>query len=181
MSHPVGRIATMPRWPVKQMVLVRKCRACDSEFAIWNAGLLCIRCALWDLCHCGGPKVKRARTCRGCQDLTGPRNGHWRGGRKKEKKGYALVWRPDHPRSPANHGYVFEHTIVMEAQLGRYLLPGETVHHMNGVRDDNRIENLELWCKPQPVGVRAVDAVDWAREVLHRYEALDLERREPSP
>jgi len=65
---------------------------------------------------------------------------------------------------------VFEHILVMESILGRYLLPGETVHHRNGVRNDNRRENLELWVKPQPSGYSVEDAIAWAREILARYE-----------
>jgi hypothetical protein len=79
-----------------------------------------------------------------------------------------MVHAPDHPRANTNP-YVFEHILVMEDMIGRSLLPLETVHHRNGVKDDNRRENLELWVRPQPTGVRATDAIAWATEVLERF------------
>ena len=58
----------------------------------------------------------------------------------------------------------------MEQHLGRPLLPDETVHHKNGVRDDNRIENLELWSNSHPYGQRVEDKIAWALEILERYK-----------
>jgi hypothetical protein len=95
-------------------------------------------------------------------------NGRWKGGRTRHKAGYLMIWAPDHPRAGKSQ-YVFEHIIVMEQLLGRYMLPEESVHHRNGVKDDNRPENLELWTRPQPAGIRASDAVAWAHEILARY------------
>jgi hypothetical protein len=63
-----------------------------------------------------------------------------------------------------------QHRYVMEGVLGRQLLPGENVHHINGVRTDNRPENLELWVTHQPNGQRPEDLVAWAREIMERYD-----------
>lgn len=59
--------------------------------------------------------------------------------------------------------------LVMKRLIGRYLVADETVHHLNGVKHDNRPENLELWVRPQPSGIRVSDAIEWAREIPRRY------------
>lgn len=66
--------------------------------------------------------------------------------------------------------YIQEHRLVMEEHLGRPLIAGETVHHKNGIRDDNRIENLELWSSSHPSGQRVTDLLQWAYELIDRYE-----------
>ena len=63
----------------------------------------------------------------------------------------------------------YEHVLVMEKMIGRLLVKGETIHHKNGVRDDNRPENLELWNKGQPAGQRVEDRIKYYIEFLELY------------
>lgn len=95
-----------------------------------------------------------------------------RGTGSYRQDGYLLRWAPEHPNAMKN-GHVREHVAVMAAHIGRPLRKGETVHHKNGVRDDNRVENLELWSSSHPPGQRVADKLAWARELIALYEPVE--------
>jgi hypothetical protein len=75
--------------------------------------------------------------------LVGEKSNRWKGGRYYHKDGYVYVYNINHPYKNKD-GYVFEHRLIMEKKLNRYLRKDENVHHINGIKDDNKIENLKL-------------------------------------
>lgn len=140
------------------------CRTCRKELYAhlnYSAGKTCQ--------DCGKPVVNHSKgRCLQCGAVA--RRGVGGGHRARNVQGYVVVnsyW--DHPNSN-RRGQVLEHVLVMSEMLGRGLLPGENVHHINGVRDDNRPENLELWSTSQPPGQRVADKVAWAKEILALYD-----------
>lgn len=80
---------------------------------------------------------------------------NWRGGIKKSGAGYLKKFCPVHPYADSN-GYVMEHRLVMEKQLGRFLDPKEDVHHINEIKDDNRSENLMVVTRSQHKKIHAL-------------------------
>jgi hypothetical protein len=76
----------------------------------------------------------------------GEESPNFSGGKYIDDKGYVRVLNPDHPKNI--RGYVYEHRLVIEQYLNRYLQPWETVHHINEIKIDNRLSNLFL-CTPQ--------------------------------
>jgi HNH endonuclease len=115
-----------------------------------------------DLC---GPHGKQRAKGQELRPLQPKGNGH------VTVHGYRLISKMGHPNAYPN-GKIPEHRWVVAEHLGRPLLPTEDVHHKNGNRLDNRIENLELW-NNQPRGQRATDLLADARRILALYEPVE--------
>lgn len=92
------------------------------------------------------PRISEQAQLNSIKAHKGKRSFRWKGGRIKDSDGYIQVWMPDHPNARLA-GYIHEHRLVMSEHLGRPLEGYESVHHKNGIKDDNRIENLELMTK----------------------------------
>lgn len=155
------------------------CQGCGAVFEVFpsvirkGGGKFCSRSCQktgeWRDCPACGERfyAQRSRIARGessycsrecsnpARGRAGNQNGNWKGGRFQRSDGYIAV-------SAGDGQYRLEHDLIMEAHIGRRLKRGEQVHHKNRVKDDNRLENLEL--------------TDWSTHIKEHHP----QRRNPS-
>ena len=105
--------------------------------------------------ECGKLKHYESNLCRSCARKrcvelgiypSGKKHHWYKNGKPHTSEGYILVKCPNHPAAD-KHGYVREHRFVVEQHIGRYLERHEIVHHLNGIRHDNRLANLAIVTK----------------------------------
>jgi len=150
---------------------------------IWAA---CVDCGKerWIKLAKGEPINRRCRKCKRC--ATAEAHARWKGGRRKETQGYvSLLLRPGdffYPMTTVD-SYVLEHRLVMAKSLERCLQPWEIVHHKNGIRTDNRLENLELTTRGSHIRSHSKGYKDGYLQGLYdgheaRLQQLEMELRE---
>lgn len=153
---------------------VREVRPCFGCFKpILGSRNFCKNCRqdYKDICKLCGNKVKSiGANCWSCYlkingKVTGPRL------KIKTNSGYIYIFKPTHPCA-TKAGYVLEHRLVVEKEISRYLDNTETVHHKNGVKDDNRIENLELRTGNHGPGQSIGDLINWALYIIEKYGSV---------
>lgn len=119
-----------------------------------------------NVCECGSLKTRYSVKCKNCaRSKSTYDNPSWR----EDKDGYIVASIVD-DFGVTRH--TSQHRLVMERHVGRRLFSQESVHHKNGIRDDNRLENLELWSCSHPSGQRIEDKIEWCRWFLAQYEEV---------
>ena len=166
----------------RQILTYLKCQECNTRKWVrpaYTENFICASCFkkstikqkdLNSFPHKETCKCHRCRIGKGY--FKGKNNPMWKGGIKKMKTGYIYVYIDE--TSPyysmvakgVGTGYVAQHRLVIAESIGRPLTKSETVHHKNGLKWDNRIENLELWSSNHHSGQRLEDQIKWAIELL---------------
>lgn len=138
------------RKPARSLFMLVECPVCKGN--------------RWVMVLHGKPRSKLCRTCNNrimLSQWVGEKNPSWNGGKSKASRGYIYNYAPYHPYAH-RHRYVLVHRLVMEQELGRYLLPTEVVHHIDGNLENNELSNLYLFnCQGEHCGFHNRERTNW--------------------
>lgn len=161
---------------------MRACIQCGDDFLPARSNY--VRCVL---CRINRASRRNTKTCLDCNNRIGPQANRCQGcsnknmagagnhnyiGKKKTVQGYVVLSDSEsktHPNAWECGEGIYEHIKVMSDFLGRPLIESEEVHHLNGIRNDNKIGNLELWTRSHPTGIRVEDMYEWAVGIVEQY------------
>lgn len=166
----------------RQYLTLLNCNKCNNQKWVrpgYTENFICIHCKHRETIKAKQMnKAEHRKDCKchkcriGKGYFKGKNNPSWKGGIKKMKSGYIYIYIEQGSKFSSmiakgvGNGYVAQHRLVMAEHLDRPLLKEETVHHKNGIKWDNRIENLELWATKHHSGQRVEDLIKWAIEFL---------------
>lgn len=151
----INLLTIQPTFDILSIMLNRKCEVCAKDFLVfpYRKGAR----------FCGMKCVAKGR------NYKGENNPCFRGGRRIRKDGYIDILTENHPQSRDN--YVLEHRLIMEKKIGRYLEPYELVHHINGIKDDNKIENLQLVSHQEHAQIHQWGVINKGRKLSTNHKA----------
>ena len=134
-------------------MITRLCKECDKEIyhrIKEGSSGLCRSCAftgsrhpMYGKIHNRLTKYKMSIAKKG--KYLGKDSPSWKGGRRLNDSGYVMIYMPNHPNRDKTTNYIREHRIVVEGYIGRYLLTTEDVHHIDGNKENNVIDNLMVF------------------------------------
>jgi hypothetical protein len=163
---------SLPNWKKKRFCSYR----CNLEYRKSNeqkTECICENCGKKFYLYPSRVKNGRGKNCSitckaisNSRNQSGENNYNWHGGTHM-KDGYRFIYSPNHPKKNAT-GYIREHIIIMEEKLGRYLEDREIVHHINHIKDDNRIENLMIMTPTSHMSMHTTERHKTDRNFNHR-------------
>jgi len=160
----------------KQVVLNRITDTCDKKYKERTYWLCKCDCGKFNECRTDGLRSGMSKSC-GCtwsppKHGPGPTHPNWKSGKHVSSTGYIRV--------RANGKYQQEHRLIIEGLIGRKLSSYETIHHKNGIRSDNSLENLELRSSNHGQGARIEDLVEHWTNMLKIYAPERLSEGTPA-
>ncbi len=147
---------------IKRRILSGLSPDLSISFRTKNKGLSCL--------NCNNPSYTKGM-CKRCYSYQRRNSQIWSiDVKNRNKSGKGSLRKDGYISISIRKKRMLEHTYVMSEHLGRPLIKGEQVHHKNGIRHDNRIENLELWNTSHPSGQRVEDKIEWCKQFIKLYE-----------